>query len=401
MARWQAAPRAARWGAPGIAQALSSLGNVAFLLVAARTLTPAGLGEFSLAYAGVLLVSQLVRAALGEASIVYESNCAASDARGDPAATMLGAALTATPVTGVVSAGITFAATTSIASSVTVGLATLFVGLADTIRYTLLARQRVRRAIVFDLVWTGSGLFGLAALWQWGAISPAMLLMVWVASAALAIAIAASAVGRPDHPATALRAIRRNPHSWRLTVNEAIITGSSYLVLAVLGIAGGTADVGAVRAALLPYLWVQLTIAGLWLVVLSRRPDVDQLRSVTRRMSALILAGTVAALAAVLATPVDWGSRMLPDHWGSIRHLAVYAMLAYAALTVAELGVLQLKATAATSAVLTARLVGASATGVVTLAVLWWPSPELALVGITLGHAAVACAASRWRRARQ
>ncbi len=386
--------RAARWGAPGLSQALSSIGNVALLLAAARTLSVADFGVFSLVYPGVLLVSLLVRVAIGESNMVRSADSAV---RLDVAATVLGAALVVTPALGVVAFTITAIISGSWSLSIAVGLAATVVPYADTMRYSLLAGARVREAIRFDFMWTCSGVIGLLVLWFGDAFSPQGLLRVWFISAGLAVLGAKSV--RPAGPGPSLVSFRDNSHWWRLTVNEMLIVGSSYITLVALGFAGGTGEVGAVRAALLPYLWVQLLITGLWLAVLSRRPTDAQLRRLTRLVGFVILLAIAVVLAVSRVAPDDWGLWLLPEHWSSIAGLAYYAAFGYAALTVAELRMLVLKAKGSTSRVLIARIVGAAVMGIMTVALLARPSPELALCASGAGHVAVAVVA-RGRLAR-
>ena len=386
--------RAARWGAPGVSQIVSSLGNVALIVIAARVMSVQRFGDFSLAYAGVLLVSQLVRVALGEASMLW---AASSDDIPDAAPMVLGAALAVTPTIGVVAGGLTLFISGSVSFALATGFGVCLVSLADTTRYALLARGRVRRSVLFDIIWTFSEFGGLLVLWWRGTFSPALLLLVWVLSAILAVTSAVGAV-RPGGPFQSLRAVARNPHWWRLAVNEAIITGSSYALLAILGITGGTGYVGAVRAALLPYLWVQLAISAIWLVVLSRRPTAVQLRCFSLLMAEILLAAILVTAATVKLIPDSVGLRVLGERWEQVSRLGVYAALAYAALAVAELLVLQLKAVADTGAVLNARLFGALVTACVSIAIIVSPSPTIALIGVIAGHVAVAAVALQRRR---
>jgi hypothetical protein len=346
-------------------------------------------GDFSLAYAGVLLVSQLVRVALGEASMLWAST--SKDAP-DVAPVVLGAAIVVTPTVGLVAGWLTLFISRSMSFAIATALGVFLVSLADTTRYALLARGRVRRAVGFDLTWTLSELFGLTVLCWRSIYSPALLMVVWVLSAALAVAGALGVVW-PASPRTALWTVRRNPHWWRLSMNEAIITGSSYILLAVLGLAAGTGAVGLVRAALLPYLWVQLSLSAIWLVVLSRRPTAAQLRRFSRLMGEALLAAIVLTALAVRLIPGRVGKRLIGDRWDGLSKFAVYAAIVYAAFTVAELLVLQLKARARSSAVLGARLVGASVTAAATLFIVATPTPRAALAGMIAGHFAVAIVA--------
>lgn len=371
---------------------------MALVVVAARVMPVDRFGDFSLAYAGVLLVSQLIRVSLGEASMVWAST---SDEAPDVGPVVLGAAVGVTLIAGCVAGSLTLVISRSVAFSTATGLGVCLVSMADTTRYALLARARVRRALLFDLIWTVSELGGLALLWWRGDFTPALLLMIWVLSAAVAVISAFGAV-RPAGPLRSLATVATNPHWWRLAVNEGIITGSSYALLAVLGVAGGTAEVGAVRAALLPYLWVQLAISGTWLVVLSRRPGPVQLRRFSSRVAQVVLGAILLTLTTIRLLPHRLGVRVLSQRWDQVFDLAAYAALAYTALALAELVILQLKARAETSAVLAARLGGAVITAFASLAILVSPSARTALLGTVAAHGAVALLALRWgRRARR
>lgn len=371
---------------------------MALVVVAARVMPVNRFGDFSLAYAGVLLASQLIRVSLGEASMVWASTSA--DVL-DVAPVVLGAALSVTVVAGCAAGSLTLIISHSVAFAVATGLGVCLVSLADTTRYAILARARVRRALLFDLIWTVTELGGLALLWWRGDFSPALLLLIWVLSAALAV-MSALGVVRPAGLIRSLVTVSGNPHWWRLAINEGIITGSSYVLLAVLGVAGGTAQVGAVRAALLPYLWVQLAISATWLVVLSRRPGPAQLRRFSRRVAEVVLGVIVLTLATVRLLPHKLGVRLLLERWDQVFSLAGYAASAYAILALAELIILQLKARAETAAVLRARLGGAATTACVAVVIFVSPSPRTALLGIVAGHGTVALLALRWaRRTRQ
>ena len=224
-----------------------------------------------------------------------------------------------------------------------VGLAAFLVPLADTTRYALLAQRRVGRTIGFDVTWTASEIVALVVLTTAGTVSPEWLLFVWSATAALAVLSIWGSI-RPAAPRISLLVFSRNPHWWRLCANESIITGSSYAVLAFLAIVAGTDAVGALRASLLPYLWVQLVIAATWLVILSRPPAL--LKRVVRLIAVAVLGGIVMTAAVVKIIPMDLGERLFENQWHDISALTTYAALSYAGLTIAELVVVQLKARA-------------------------------------------------------
>ena len=342
-----------------------------------------------MAYAGILMVSQMMRVSLGEANMLWAGS--SSDAP-DIAPVVLGAAVTVAPALGLIATCLTLVVSHSLSFAVATGLGVLFVSLADTTRYALLARGRVRRSVGFDMTWTISELIGLLILWSRGTFSPALLLVVWVLSGAVAV-LAALGVVRPASPRHSLSTVARNPHWWRLALNEAIITGSAYALLATLAIAEDTAAVGAVRAAMLPYLWVQLGLSAIWLVVLSRQPSETQLRRFSLMMGELVLGAIVLTVAAIRLLPDEVGRKILGARWDALSRLAVYAALAYAALAVAELLILQLKARAKSGSVLNARLVGAGVTLMASILIVLSPSPEVAFVGIVAAHSAVAAVA--------
>lgn len=390
--------RAVRWVAPGASQAISSVGNAVLVIVGARWFGANEFGRLSLAYASVLLVSQLLRVALGEASLL---GAVSVEDRHAAAPQLLGGALFLVPVLGAIAFVITLVTTRQVAFAVAVAAAVGLVSTAEISRYALLALGLVRRALSLDLSWTLSEFVLLGVLRVAATASAAGVLWCWTVSAAIAIAPTLVRV-RPAISLASLRKALENEHWWRLTINESLLTGTSYMLLAVLAANAGAAAVGGVRAAFLPFLWVQLSLAAAWLVVLSRQPN-------PRRVNRLVLALAVALSTAALATvavvhlvPASFGRVLLHDNWPTMRNLIDYAGVTFLCLTVAEAGMLNLKALADTAGVLRARLAYALAALASLAVIAIAPSARTVLLSMAAAHVVAGFTAyGRLRRHRR
>lgn len=392
------ARRAVRWVAPGASQAISSVGNAVLVIVGARWMSQRSFGDFSLTYAGVLLVSQLMRVALGEASLL---GALSDDDRHRSAPLLLGSAWIIAPLLGVVAIVVTAGAARDVSLAIAVGAAVCLVSTTEITRYALLALGLVRNALVLDTGWTLIEFALLAVARIWLDVTPAILLWCWSLSAAVTMAPSILRI-RPRATRAALRHTTANQHWWRLTLNESLLTATSYTLLAVLAATAGTAAVGALRASLLPFLWVQLSLAAAWLVVLSRRPSERRLARLVGVLTLVLSAAIVLTVIVVHLLPQATGRRLLHDNWAMTRHLVDYAGLTFVCLAIAEVGMLRLKAIADTTGVLHARAVYAVIAGFGMVVVAFRPAARTALLALVVAHLGAAVAIQfRLRQHRQ
>ncbi len=383
--------RAARWLAPGASQTISSIGNSLLAIAAARWMSAAQFGLFMLGYTGVLLVSQLFRVAVGEAGLLSATNDAD---RAQAGPKFLGSAVTITPILGLLAFGVAELATRDLAFAVATGCSVAIVSSTEVARYSLLSRQLVKHALRLDIVWT-LGEFGLLVVFRGRVLSsPSGLLWCWTASAACAALPAYIKIG-VARPLVALRIFTRAGHWWRLTANDALVSATSYLLLAILSVAAGTRAVGAVRASMLPFQWVQLSIASAWLVVLSRRPSPERLARLARWLFAILLASIAALATTVQLIPPHVGRALLRDNWQMTRDLVWYSALVFSALTLSEIAIMRLKAAGATSLVLASRLAGSFVIVASCIVLAVHHTPITALAIMSIGQLATALFAIR------
>jgi hypothetical protein len=343
-------------------------------------------GLFMLGYSGVLLVSQLFRVAVGEAGLLAAHD---NESRWRCGPLFIGAALTITPVLGLGGFVVANLSSRNFAFALATGAAVCVVSSTEIGRYALLSRGLVRKSLRLDLTWTLVE-FGLLAAFRSTVLeSPSALLWCWTASALIAFAPVVMTI-RPASPRASIRALWSNEHSWRLTANDALVSGTSFLLLAFLALLAGTAAVGAVRASMLPFQWVQLAIASSWLVVLSRQPSGRNLRRLTAGLFVLLVASIGIVALIIYLLPTDIGVNLLRDNWQATQGLVAYAAATFVSLTTAEIVIMRRKAARQTTRVLRARIAGSLATFGGATALLVQDTPEAAFIVTIVGSLATA-----------
>jgi len=293
-------------------QVLASASNFVVIVIVARSLSAGGFGSFSVAFEVYILTVFIIR---GLASDPL-STAHASDAPEQLRQAVSSAAVTtvvATCCLGLVVAGISFVVGDQLAP-VLLALAIGLPGLAlqDYFRYALIVQGNARAAFFNDLTW---GLFQLPLLWV--AISQESgatgLLAAWAvagnAAAVLGLLQTRSGLGRLSQVRPWLR---RHRKLWPYFLLDNVIFQASNLVLVVvISVAAGLAQVAGFRAAMTVYAPLAIVgrgIVGVSVPLLARRSHDP--RAVKR--SALVIAWLLGPMALAWATV----TLFIPDHVG-------------------------------------------------------------------------------------
>ncbi|USC14301.1 hypothetical protein OCS65_07715 [Rhodococcus aetherivorans] len=310
-------------------QLIASLGTLTFLIVAANFLSPVGLGQFSLGVSSVLLAQSVNRALCGETLLVRRSLHRTVASEID---SCLGLAVIVGGIAGLGSL---------IAAVVWDGYREVFVAVSvsaigmilhDTVRYALIAGERLTPLLVADsllLVGVSGGMAAAGAF----ELGPSAMLAVWGCGGFLsAVSVVAYCQYRWSLR-DSLRWCRSAISQSSAFVVEAVLgAGIGYLTLVLIAVFAGDEEVAVFRTA--------LTIFGVTSVAINflrssylRHLQREELRSGAgiRRVSvqmSLIVAAAVFGTAFGLAVVPDWlGARLFGETWFLIGAVIVPAAL--------------------------------------------------------------------------
>lgn len=308
-------------------QVLSSGTNAALSIVIARSVDADGFGAFSIAFITFSFIIGLARATVTDPLIVRFSDV--------PYDELLRAGRQACGtsfVLGFLGGLVCLAAGLVLDGQVgaaLLGLAAVLPGLLlqDAWRQLFFAAGRPRSATLNDAVWAASQvvLLGTVLLTSQGTVL--LITLAWGAAAAVAAGFGCLQVRSTPQPSAAMRWLRShrdlNAH---LAANYAVNMGAVHVTMTLVGVIGGLAAVGALRAAQVLLGPLQVLFAGLAsfaLPLLSGRARADA-RLV--RVPALALSGLGAATAAtwlvvLLLLPRSVGVQLLGDSWSTAREV--------------------------------------------------------------------------------
>lgn len=346
-ARPDAGPPAARrtaWRRRSLAlvdQGLSSLSNVLAVALVAHVLDPDAFGRFSLSYAVLVAVLGLSRSWFGtRVSLVAEP------AEVRPAASVaLGGLLILTPAIAGVVLGLGWVLTGGQPGllGVVVALAAPVVCMQDALRFAAVACGRPAVAFASDLVWL-AGLLALIPLLR--SASSSVVMILWLASAAVALVVAIVGLGVRPSLADGLADLRtRHRTGESISFGTVVTTGASLVVVGVAGAALGPAAVGSLRGAStvmgplnVVFAYVNLALTPI-LVRRSRRLDLKFCRAT----GAGVLVSVAFWSLLVLVIPESWGHALLGQTWSGTRSVLPFTAAEYAGIGLATASTLGLK----------------------------------------------------------
>ena len=326
-------PRLSRYVAIGD-QAVSSISNFVAVAITANVATAGQFGQFSLAYAGLLLFLGAQRALIGETLLVKYSTDGAVDAaarRGVLGASVL-VSVTALPL---VLAGAVLADPASRLIWLVIAASLPFVLLQDTLRYLFICEGRPWRALLIDGVWAVLSIASMAVI---ASINGAVwaVVLCWGGGAAAALALGlllGRALPSPRDGSRWLRA-NRNP-GMRYLGEFSALNASNFVVLYLLALPLGAAGVGALRAAQLLFSPLNTAFSAIKMAVIpelvrSRGTAVFRRRLIETFVVVAALAGIWGA--AVMFLPSSVGTLVLGATWESASGLRLPYLVQYLAM---------------------------------------------------------------------
>lgn len=315
-------------------QAVSSISNFVTVAIVAQVSTATVFGQFSLAYAGLLLILGAQRSLVGETLLVRYSGADALDS--GVRRNALGVSVAVATVTA------PLLAVGGIAGGGQYGKIWLFMAAAlplvlvqDLLRYLFICTGRPAWALLLDMLWAVLSVAAMLLLLVVGAEATAMV-AAWGAGALISIAVGlalAPAMPRPGRGLCWLLAER--DLSFRYLGEFAALNASTFVVLYLLAFPLGAVGVGALRAAQLLFSPLNTAFAAIKMAVI---PDLVRTRGTPIFRTRLIeTAGIVGGLAAlwgviVLLLPGVTGRMILGDTWITAAELRWPYLVQYAAM---------------------------------------------------------------------
>lgn len=336
--RPRVAPQLVSGPALGIADAgVSSLGNFAVGVMAARTLDLPAFGTWSLALLLALVSTGLWRAGFSETLVLGH---AADDPgpRRDAARRAVGAALDRAVRWGAavaaIGAVVVWAGARDVRSALLVGVVLILVlpclATQDVLRSVAYAVGRPAAALANSAAWTLALLTGLVVLSLSSVpAGPAGLLLLWGGTAGVGALAGSIATGTPVRPGGGARWLREHAGSARsLATDFALTQTSAETSMILVGVVAGAEATGLIRLGQLPLTPVIVLTNGLVAAVqpaLVRRVAEGRGRSEIARLAWFLGLGSGAVAlvlgVAVMVLPVSWVSLIVGDGWPRARAL--------------------------------------------------------------------------------
>lgn len=341
------------WACGAIDQAIYSLTNFALAILVARAGTLEEFGAFSIIFVAYLLAAGVVEAVTGETFTVVHS---ASDrsAVAVPLAEAAGCALGLGVIFGAVGAAIGVLTNGPTATVLPV-FALVLPGLLlqNVWRFAFFATARPMGAVRNDLVWGIGQATAILVLIANGHQSLNALVLAWGGAAALAAGFGMVQTGVLPRPLRAGRWLTRHGSlSVRFAGEFLILSGSGYLVQAILGAISGLAEAAKLRAALVvmaPLLALlnAVRIAVMPLAVRLRRSEGNGLGRLVGRISGGLTVVAAAWCAAAVGAPDQVGRALLGDSWTGARQVVPAAGALIVAMSIGFGPIIGLRAIAA------------------------------------------------------
>ncbi|MEA2828075.1 MAG: hypothetical protein QOG43_2514 [Actinomycetota bacterium] len=350
----------ASWGVAD--QAVSSLTNFGLGLMVARSVTPKAFGAFGIAFASYALVVNIGNGMISEPFLVRFSNAAIEDWR-RAAAAASGAAISVGLVAGAACLAFGLSSYGALAQSL-LALALTLPGLVlqDTWRSLFFATRRGGMSFANDLLWAVTLGVALAVVIGTGHATVFWLVLAWGGSANVAAAFGALQARTWPNPLRSLQWCREQRDLAVRFVGELLtLSGGQFLAIYTIGAIAGLVVVGGIRGA-------EMLLGPIYVMNFGvRAMAVPEAAASLRRSAAvmqrrlIILAGILTTAALVIGTvasmlPDRVGVALLGKSWEGARP-AILPMALWMAATGASIsGRVGLRALAAASRSLRARL---------------------------------------------
>ncbi|MFS3126845.1 hypothetical protein ACLM5J_00410 [Nocardioides sp. Bht2] len=314
-------------------QAVSAASSLLVTLIAAQLLDVAAFGLFGLIFICFVAAQGVLRAWVGEPTLLHHDDAVAAPGP------MLSAAVALAGCVGVVLAAVGAATWSWHAevgqSLVLIGVLMPALTLQDYGRFLGFAQHRPQQALALDLLRVALLVVAAFAVWRAEA-GVVWLVAAWAGSGAgaglLTLVHQRVHLARPS-----LRWLRSSwSFSWRYLLSFAATQGAALATTVAIAGIGGAADLGAVRGVLLLtglFTMVQAAFMAAGVAEVAASPEDRGLVRGTVRKGTLLM-GVIAALNGVvlLSIPTGIGELILADTWASAERLFVPAALHLLAL---------------------------------------------------------------------
>ncbi|UWX97974.1 hypothetical protein N2K95_04700 [Arthrobacter zhaoxinii] len=304
-------------------QGVSSVSNFVAVAVAANVAGASEFGQFSLAYAGLLLFLGGQRALVGETLLVRYSQT--GKLTRDVASASLGATLlVALPAVMLLLAGAVLSGAENSLVWLVMAAASPFVLLQDSIRYLFICQGRPALALLIDGLWAGGSISAMLLAAQSG--SALWVVLAWWGAGAAAALAAGLIIARsvPAVPAGVRWLLLNRDFAFRYLAEFAALNASTFGVLYFLVFPLGAAGVGALRAAQLLFSPLNTVFSAIKTAVipeLVRTRGTGAFRSRLLETFVLVLVLCVGWGAAVLMLPASAGEFVLGETWHNASEL--------------------------------------------------------------------------------
>lgn len=304
-------------------QGVSSISNFVAVAVAANVATAHEFGQFSLAYAGLLLFLGGQRALVGETLLVRYSK--AGRLTRQVASASLGATLlVAVPTVLLLLAGALLSGSENALLWLVMAAASPFVLLQDSIRYLFICQGRPVLALLIDGIWAVGSITAMLLTARSG--GELWVVLGWWGVGAAAALVVGLILARsvPAVPSGVRWLALNKDFAFRYVAEFATLNASTFAVLYFLVFPLGAAGVGALRAAQLLFSPVNTVFSAIKTAVipeLVRTRGTDAFRTRLVETLGIVLALSVGWGAAVLLLPAGAGEFVLGETWQNASEL--------------------------------------------------------------------------------
>lgn len=304
-------------------QGVSSISNFIAVAVAANVATAHEFGQFSLAYAGLLLFLGGQRALVGETLLVRYSRT--GQLTPSTASASLGAtALVAVPATVLLLPGALIAGPGDAYLWLMMALVSPFVLLQDSVRYLFICQGRPARALFIDSVWALGSITAMLLAARSGS-GLETVVMWWGLGSAVALVLGLVLARSGPRPVAGGRWLWENrDFAFRYLAEFATLNASSFAVLYILVFPLGAVGVGALRAAQLLFSPLNTVFGAIKTAVI---PELVRTRGTPvfrRTLMETLLVVSVLSVGwgtAVLLLPATAGELVLGETWNNAAEL--------------------------------------------------------------------------------
>jgi O-antigen/teichoic acid export membrane protein len=314
-------------------QALSSLTNFSLGLLAARNLGPSEFGAFGIAFAIFVVLLGTSRTISGDPMVIRFSSTA-SELWRRAAGCGTGSAISV----GIVAGGAClllaqFVRGTLSSTLIALGLILPGLLLQDAWRFAFFARGSGSAAFFNDLLWAILLIPSVAVLLMQHAPSPASLLLVWGGAgtiAGLVGGIQASVLPRPERIFSWFR--EQSDLIPRYLGEFGVTTGTSQIIVFLVGALAGLSEVGAIRGGQLLFGPLNIVFLSSNLVAIPEGVRFLRVSEASLRRFCMVYAGLLGGTALAVgivawSLPPSIGAAILGKNWGPAHGVVIPLML--------------------------------------------------------------------------